>query len=165
MQLRRLAALERKKIETEYKEVTATIKELTTLLKSPKLMRGVVADELLKVKAAYGDRRRTQIVNLKAGAKAGKTLTARGSPDRALGMVKNSLITELPGPSSQTFILVRVNEGDRLGWVGLTDGKKKDILLVTSNGMAIRFKEDDVRPMGLVAAGGNGIKLDASRKD
>ncbi|MCJ7432226.1 MAG: hypothetical protein MUO77_01925, partial [Anaerolineales bacterium] len=44
--------------------------------------------------------------------------------------------------------------------VGLTDGKKKDVLLVTSGGMAIRFKEDDVRPMGLVAAGVNGIKLD-----
>ena len=60
MQLRRLAALERKKIETEYKEVTATIKDLENLLKSPKRMRGVVADELLKVKDQYGDRRRTQ---------------------------------------------------------------------------------------------------------
>jgi DNA gyrase subunit A len=76
------------------------------------------------------------------------------------GMVKKSLVSELPGPSAQTFILARVNEGDRLGWVGLTDGAKKDILLVTSQGMAIRFKEDDVRPMGLVAAGVNGIKLD-----
>ncbi|MFN8402637.1 MAG: DNA gyrase subunit A [Anaerolineales bacterium] len=63
LQLRRLAALERKKIETEYKEVSAVIKELTALLKSPKLMRGVVADELLKVKAQYGDRRRTQIAD------------------------------------------------------------------------------------------------------
>jgi len=76
------------------------------------------------------------------------------------GMVKKSLISELPGPSSQAFPLVRVNEGDRLGWAGLTDGKKKDILLVTAMGMAIRFKEDDVRPMGLVAAGVNGIKLE-----
>jgi DNA gyrase/topoisomerase IV subunit A len=57
-------------------------------------------------------------------------------------------------------VLARVNEGDRLGWVGLTDGAKKDILLVTSQGMAIRFKEDDVRPMGLVAAGVNGVKLE-----
>ena len=64
MQLRRLAALERKKIETEYKEITAVIKQLIDLLKSPKKMRGVVADELLKVKEQYGDRRRTQIVNL-----------------------------------------------------------------------------------------------------
>src|SRR5512134_3678852 len=66
LQLRRLAALERKKIETEYKEVTGTINELTKLLKSPKLMRGVVASELLNVKEQYGDRRRTQIVDLKA---------------------------------------------------------------------------------------------------
>jgi DNA gyrase subunit A len=77
LQLRRLAALERKKIETEYKEVTATIKDLESLLKSPKRMRGVVADELLKVKDRYGDRRRTQIVNLSANGKAAKTLTAR----------------------------------------------------------------------------------------
>ena len=39
MQLRRLAALERKKIETEYKEVIALIKDLEALLKSPKRMR------------------------------------------------------------------------------------------------------------------------------
>ena len=44
--------------------------------------------------------------------------------------------------------------------VGLTDNKTKEILLVTAMGMAIRFKEDDVRPMGLVAAGVNGMKLD-----
>ena len=75
-------------------------------------------------------------------------------------MIKKSLISELPGPSSQTFVLVKVNEGDRLISVGLTDGKKKDIFLVTAQGMAIRFKEDDVRPMGLVAAGVNGMKLD-----
>ncbi len=76
LQLRRLAALERKKIETEYKEITALIKDLANLLKSPKRMRGVVADELLKVKEDFGDRRRTQIVNLKGGAKNAKALTA-----------------------------------------------------------------------------------------
>jgi len=268
MQLRRLAALERKKIETEYKEVAGIIKELTTLLKSPKLMRGVVADELLKVKELYGDRRRTQIVNLSKSkdGKPAKSLTAsdllpqqqvwigvtddglvsrthddkqpkhsghdaprwlvkasttdtvyfvaksgraaavavhiipqaeklsQGSlfykvsplqetdtlaavfalPSRKsalpeetcvitttrFGMIKKSLISELPGPSSQAFALVKVNEGDRLISVGLTDGKTKDILLVTALGMAIRFKEDDVRPMGLVAAGVNGMKLE-----
>jgi DNA gyrase subunit A len=74
-------------------------------------------------------------------------------------MLKKSLISELPGPSSQTFTLAKVNEGDRFGWVGLTDGKQKDILLVTAQGMAIRFSEEDVRPMGLMAAGVNGIKL------
>jgi DNA gyrase subunit A len=54
--------------------------------------------------------------------------------------------------------LCRINDGDVLGWVALTDGSK-EILLATSLGMAIRFKEDDIRPMGLVAAGVNGVKL------
>jgi DNA gyrase subunit A len=76
------------------------------------------------------------------------------------GMIKKSLVSELPGPSAQTFVLAKVNEGDRLIEVSLTDNKKKEILLVTAGGMAIRFKEDDVRPMGLVAAGVNGMKLD-----
>jgi len=49
MPLRRLAALERKKIEDEYKEVLAQIKELEGLLHSAKKMRGVVSEELLKV--------------------------------------------------------------------------------------------------------------------
>jgi len=40
----------------------------------------------------------------------------------------------------------------------LTDGKQ-DILLTTAKGMSIRFNESEVRPMGLVAAGVNGIKL------
>ena len=75
-------------------------------------------------------------------------------------MIKKSLISDLPGPSSQAFVLVKINEGDRLLSVSLTDNKKKEILLVTAQGMAIRFKEDDVRPMGLVAAGVNGMKLD-----
>jgi DNA gyrase subunit A len=74
------------------------------------------------------------------------------------GMVKKSLASELPGPSAQPFTLVRVNEGDSLRWVMLTDGTK-EILLAVSSGFAIRFKEEDVRPMGLVAAGVNGIKL------
>ncbi len=74
------------------------------------------------------------------------------------GMVKKSAVGELPGPSAQPFTLVRVNDGDVLGWIVLTDGQK-DVLLVTAGGMGIRFSEADVRPMGLVAAGVNGIKL------
>jgi DNA gyrase subunit A len=74
------------------------------------------------------------------------------------GLVKKSSINNLHGPSAQTFRLVNVNNGDRLGWAVLTDGFK-ELLLVTASGMAIRFKETNVRPMGLLAAGVNGIKL------
>jgi DNA gyrase subunit A len=266
LQLRRLAALERKKIETEYKEVTGLIRDLESLLKSPKRMRGVVADELTKVKDAYGDRRRTQIISLQKGGKTAKTVSstdlipkqtvwigvsaegvvARTPDDKPprpsghdaprwlvkasmadtiyfvsklgkaaavaaqlipqaeklsggslfykvsplietdtlaavfalparksdypettcvitatrYGMVKKTLIGDLPGPSSQAFTLLRLNEGDVLVSVALTDGKKKEILLASSGGMAIRFSEEDVRPMGLVAAGVSGIKLE-----
>jgi DNA gyrase subunit A len=77
MQLRRLAALERKKIEDEYKEVLAEIKQLEALLHSPARMRQVVSDELTRVKEAYADRRRTQIANLKGATKqAAALLTA-----------------------------------------------------------------------------------------
>jgi DNA gyrase subunit A len=275
MQLRRLAALERKKIETEYKETLALIKDLESLLKSSKKMRAAASEELLKVKAAYGDRRRTQIVSLK-GRKAKKApltaaelvkeqvvwigMTADGTiarthddkpprlsgtdaprilvkanatdtlylvnergmaaavavhtlpeaeklsdgnpfnkqsplqadempvagftlsfkrsdkpnksdksntPDLSEcfvltvtkgGMVKKTAISELPGPSAQTFKLANVNDGDSLGWAVLTDGGK-EILLATAQGMAIRFNEEEVRPMGLAAAGVNGIKI------
>jgi DNA gyrase subunit A len=264
MQLRRLAALERKKIETEYKETVVLIKDLEGLLKSPKKMRGVASEELLKVKAAYGDRRRTQIVSMKgrktkkapltaaelveeqvvwigmtadgtiarthddkpprlSGSDAPRLLVKANATDtlylvcgRGLaaavavhtlpeaekmsdgnpfnkqsplqadempvaafslparksaltedtcvltvtrgGMVKKSAVSELPGPSAQTFRLANVNDGDSLGWAVLTDGKK-EVLLATAQGMAIRFSEEEVRPMGLAAAGVNGIKL------
>jgi DNA gyrase subunit A len=263
MQLRRLASLERKKIEEEYKEILAQIKELESLLRSQKRMRELVANELQAVSELYGDQRRTQILRLKEGEEKLEVLTAtdmtpektvwimvspeglisrtrddktprlsgrdvagwllqantrdtlylvceqgetaalpmhavpeadkpsEGTPIAKIsalrdhkklaavfslpakgerdeewfvltgtrqGMVKKSAIGELPGPSANTFTLVRVNESDRLGWVRISSGKS-EVLLATASGMAIRFNEEDVRPMGLVAAGVMGIKL------
>jgi len=74
-------------------------------------------------------------------------------------MIKKSLVSDLSGPSAQGFVLSRVNAGDELGWAFVTDGSS-EILLVTALGMLIRFSEQEVRPMGLVAAGVNGIKLE-----
>jgi DNA gyrase subunit A len=62
MQLRRLASLERKKIQDEHKEKVQLIKYLEGLLKSPKKMREVITEELTLIKSAYGDIRRTVIV-------------------------------------------------------------------------------------------------------
>jgi len=262
MPLRRLASLERKKIEDEYKEINASIRSLEALLKSPKKMRDVVAEELASVKEKYGDRRRTQVVMLQGGqdtipvrmsdltpdaqtwvmvstdglvsrmmedklprqsgneapgwllrvntrdtlylvAESGeaaaipvhslpetdkpsdglpvvkvsplrsqeKLATILSLPPKSAmaegwyvisatrgGMVKKTDIAEFPGPAAKPFTLVKVNEGDRLGWVKISDGTA-DILLCTARGMAIRFAEEDVRPMGMVAAGVMGIKL------
>ncbi len=61
MQLRRLAALERKKIEEELAELKKTIKFLEDLLKHPKKILGVISDELTDLKKRFGDVRRTHI--------------------------------------------------------------------------------------------------------
>jgi DNA gyrase subunit A len=74
MPLRRLARLEREKLEAEYKEKKALIKYLEDLLKDPKKILGVIRDELHKLKERYGDARRTQIVE--AEVKKGEVVTA-----------------------------------------------------------------------------------------
>ena len=61
MQLRRLAALERKNIEDEYKQVLSTIAHLEDLLASPKKILVVIENELEKLKEKYGDERRTRV--------------------------------------------------------------------------------------------------------
>jgi DNA gyrase subunit A len=61
MQLRRLAALERKKIEDEYKEITARIAFLEDLLKSPKKILTIIREDLGEMEKSYGDERKTTI--------------------------------------------------------------------------------------------------------
>ncbi len=262
MPLRRLASLERKKIEDEYKAVQKKIKELSSLLKSPKKMREVIATSLQMIKEEFNDSRRTQIAMVEGGLAAAPMqlthltpaenvwvminrdgLVARSEgddPPRPSGwdvpnwlvrvntrdtlflvseegeaaaipahsvpeaskpsqgthfskltpfsmddklssvfglppkkdrgekwniitvteqsMLKKSEINELPGPSAQLFTLVKINENDRLVSLRLNDGSK-DIFLATNQGMAIRFKDEEIRVMGLLAAGVNGMKL------
>lgn len=76
----------------------------------------------------------------------------------ALGRVKKVNLTEFERPRSNGKIATELNDGDRLVGVAVTDGQQS-IMLVTSAGKAIRFTEDDVRPMGRTAAGVRGIKL------
>ncbi|MBN1915558.1 DNA gyrase subunit A [Candidatus Dojkabacteria bacterium] len=61
MQLRRLAALERKKIQDEYKQIKLHINELLELLSSPEKILQLINDELQIVKEKYGDKRRTKV--------------------------------------------------------------------------------------------------------
>jgi len=62
MQLRRLAALERQKIEDEYQEVMQTIAYLEDLLANPAKILSVIKEDLNELKAEYGDERRTRIL-------------------------------------------------------------------------------------------------------
>ncbi|MEX0665562.1 MAG: DNA gyrase subunit A [Acidimicrobiia bacterium] len=61
MQLRRLTQLEGQKLRDELAELQATIKELESILKSKPKLRKVIKDELLELKARYGDDRRTRL--------------------------------------------------------------------------------------------------------
>jgi DNA gyrase subunit A len=67
MQLRRLAALERQKIEDELKEIIKTIADYEALIISPEKIMDVVRKELAEIKEKYGDERRTKVVKGKVG--------------------------------------------------------------------------------------------------
>jgi len=61
MRLARLAALEREKIEQEYKDIVKQIKELIKLLNSPEEILTIIKTELAEIKEKYGDERRTKV--------------------------------------------------------------------------------------------------------
>jgi DNA gyrase subunit A len=63
MPLKRLAALERRRIQDEHKEKKGVIKSLESLLRSPAKVRRVVRDDLTAVREQYADPRRTQVVD------------------------------------------------------------------------------------------------------
>ena len=257
MQLRRLAALERRKIQDEHKEKLQLIKYLERLIGSPQLMRQMIKEELTAVAEKYANARRTQIVEsgevkvvsasdllpdqqvwvvvgekgtiartttpepVRVPAKPGEQpkalleantqdvlylftadgqavslpvyqlaqarelgqgthwadmtgLSRRNHLAAALvlpfeaqgylflttlsGVVKRVRLDDLPGITTEPFVVINVAEDDALGWAAVTSGED-EVLLVTASGQAIRFKEDDVRPMGLPAGGVMGIKL------
>ena len=75
------------------------------------------------------------------------------------GVIKKCELTEFDNPMSRGIIALGLDEGDELVSARLTDGKDL-ILISTHEGMAIKFNEDDVRPMGRPARGVRGISLD-----
>ncbi len=62
MQLRRLAALEQKKIEEEYAQLLKTIVHLEDLLANPSKILGLIKDDVIELREKYGDERRTRVV-------------------------------------------------------------------------------------------------------
>ena len=76
-----------------------------------------------------------------------------------LGTVKKTPLKEYSNPRPSGIIAIKINEGDSVVGVRLTDGSQ-EIILSTREGKAIRFREHEVRPMGRAAAGVRGIQLD-----
>ncbi|HUC94764.1 MAG TPA: DNA gyrase subunit A [Candidatus Saccharimonadales bacterium] len=77
MQLRRLAALEREKIEKEYAEIKKLIDELTMILKDPQRVLQIISKELAELKEKYGDARRTKIYKHAIGEFSEEDLVAK----------------------------------------------------------------------------------------
>jgi DNA gyrase subunit A len=74
------------------------------------------------------------------------------------GTVKKTPLSAFSRPRSSGIIALDLHEQDRLVGVALTDGHR-EIMLCTSGGKAIRFHEEEVRPMGREAAGVRGVRL------
>ncbi len=68
MQLRRIAQLERQKIDDEYAETIMKINYLEDLLENPRKVMFLIRDEVLEIKAKYADPRRTRIIDEEAGS-------------------------------------------------------------------------------------------------
>ncbi|GKS63212.1 DNA gyrase subunit A [Nitrospira sp.] len=75
------------------------------------------------------------------------------------GIIKKTELSAFSNPRQGGIIALGLESGDKLIGVQLTDGQR-EILLGTRQGMTIRFKEDEVRPMGRTAYGVKGITLE-----
>ena len=75
------------------------------------------------------------------------------------GTVKKTALDEFSNPRKAGIIAVDLDEGDYLIGAALTDGKH-DVMLFSDGGKAVRFDENDVRPMGRNARGVRGMMLD-----
>ena len=79
------------------------------------------------------------------------------------GTIKKTPLSMFSRPRASGIIAIDLRNDDRLVDVAITDGNQ-EIILVASNGKAIRFSEQDVRPMGRGAAGVRGIKLSSGHE-
>ncbi|MEG0047424.1 MAG: DNA gyrase C-terminal beta-propeller domain-containing protein, partial [Comamonas sp.] len=77
----------------------------------------------------------------------------------SMGTVKKTALTEFSNPRKAGIIAVGLDEGDFLIGAALTDGKH-DVMLFSDGGKAVRFDENDVRPMGRNARGVRGMNID-----
>jgi DNA gyrase subunit A len=271
MRLARLTGLEQDKIVAEYKTLIDTIGDLMDILAKPERVTAIIAEELTAIKAQYGDKRKSEIVeqaedlqmedliaaedvvvtfshsgyikaqpltDYRAQRRGGRgkqaattkeddfierlfianthdtllcfssrgrvywlkvynvpqgTRTSRGKPivnlfplgeaerinavlpikeydDKtfvfmatALGTVKKTPLSQFSNPRDKGIIAVELDDGDHLVGAAITDGKH-DVMLFSDGGKAVRFEEDDVRPMGRQAHGVRGMKLGKEQK-
>ncbi|MFM2397933.1 MAG: gyrase subunit [Pseudomonadota bacterium] len=81
----------------------------------------------------------------------------------SLGTVKKTPLSEFSNPRKAGIIAVDLDEGDFLIGAALTDGQH-DVMLFSDSGKAVRFDENDVRPMGRTARGVRGMMLEEGQQ-
>ncbi len=113
----------------------------------------------------------SQLLSLPKDERVAAFLAVRSleEPDRFVffvtrkGTVKKTELSQFSNPRSIGIYAISLEEGDELVDARLTDGRHV-IFLASHNGMAILFRESDVRPMGRQAYGVRGMKLDEGGK-
>jgi DNA gyrase subunit A len=156
MRLARLAALERKKIEDELKEVRAEIKRLETLLADPNLILNVIREDLVHLKDKYGDERRTRIQDI-SGVLSEEdlipevdvlvTLTSRGYVKRIADGVYR---TQHRGGKGITGVTMR--DEDNIQHI-LTANTMDSLLVFTNRGKVYHLKVHELPDSGRTAKG------------
>ncbi|MFP5461842.1 MAG: DNA gyrase subunit A [Gammaproteobacteria bacterium] len=81
----------------------------------------------------------------------------------SLGTVKKTALTDFSNPRKAGIIAVDLDEGDFLIGAAVTDGQH-DVMLFSDAGKAVRFDENDVRPMGRAARGVRGMNLEDGQR-
>jgi len=76
------------------------------------------------------------------------------------GTVKKTKLEDYNNIRTSGLIAIKIDEGDDLKWIRVTTGDD-EVVISTSLGQAIRFHENDVRPMGRTARGVRGVRLKA----
>ena len=74
------------------------------------------------------------------------------------GTVKKTAIADYANIRTNGLIAINLDDGDELRWIKQTDGKS-DVIISTSAGQAVRFNEEECRPMGRAARGVRGVRL------
>ena len=80
----------------------------------------------------------------------------------SMGTVKKTSLDEFSNPRKAGIIAVDLDEGDFLIGAALTDGQH-DVMLFSDGGKAVRFDENDVRPMGRSARGVRGMMIEDTK--
>ena len=124
MQLRRLAALEREKIEDELAMIRETISYLTDLLEHPEKIFHVIKEELVKLKEKYGDARKTRVFKSKVWEFSEEQLIP--NEDTILTMSQSGYIKRVPPMSFKT------QERGGKGVIGMTTKEEDAIDMVVS---------------------------------